>query len=351
MKELGLAFSVAFAMSFGVGTAALGAIPDADRPFVRGLSLTATEAGLLEGHLAKEGGDAGLEMREELLGYYAVRVDPASWRSLGSHVKWLVQNQPEKDIARWSCRFLYRGEDQTTYDSIMDEWTKQSSRPGASVKACINAAMVLSLRDGDEPRSFLERAATHFPPEPPFWNEAGAAAADALAYTLSAGCDDSVELRRSRNLGGMSRTVTGGWQLDRERLFVFAAVGLEAGRIGEARSLAEAMINVGTKTADGHAVHRGHALLGLALYESGDEVGAGEELLRSAAPPASRWIAGHGASMLLARQLICAGRKKPVLEYLERCSRIWQDGRGSIRTWREQITGGAMVDFAGHLGL
>lgn len=103
-------------------------------------------------------------------------------------------------------------------------------------------------------------------------------------------------------------------------------------------------------TADwfyGNAVHRGNLVLGAVAFAKGDVDGAALFLVRAGRTPGSPQLNSFGPRMGLARDLLEAGQRDAVAEYLELCGRFWR--QETVDAWIRTIEAGGMPDFGSNL--
>jgi hypothetical protein len=122
--------------------------------------------------------------------------------------------------------------------------------------------------------------------------------------------------------------------------YALAFSALEAGALERARRFAgeslekdiEARLGMyGGNPPDSYA-HAAHIIIGLVDLREGNVSGA-EEHLRAASRvrTVEPWEATFGPDFRLARDLLRAGRREAVLEYLSRYSQLWKSRRGQTQ--------------------
>lgn len=111
----------------------------------------------------------------------------------------------------------------------------------------------------------------------------------------------------------------------------------------------------------GNALHHGNLLRGRVALKRGDTGGAGDFLRAAAKTPGSPQLSTFGPNMLLAKELVEAGEREVVLEYLEDCKAFWKtaarvatpDGAMSpaaaLDVWAVAVREGRMPDFGPNL--
>lgn len=116
---------------------------------------------------------------------------------------------------------------------------------------------------------------------------------------------------------------------------------LAADELSKAKAYAEEALAVAS-TCDsdwnyGNAIHDGNMVLGQIALRQGDVQSASDYLLRAGATPGSPQLDSYGPTLDLARELLDAGEKDIVIEYLEQCRRFWKLEAGRLDHWIEEI--------------
>jgi len=91
---------------------------------------------------------------------------------------------------------------------------------------------------------------------------------------------------------------------------------------------------------DAHDLHDAHTFLGVIALAEGDAATAGNHLLASAANEGSPVMRSFGPNMRLAKALLEAGEREPVLKYFERCGEFWRMDRGLLAEWTKIVEAG-----------
>ncbi len=133
---------------------------------------------------------------------------------------------------------------------------------------------------------------------------------------------------------------------DRPRLLGDA---IEAAALAGDWATAEAWARelLASEDATVRSLMKGHQGVGLALAARGDLDGAAAELLQMGTIPPGASTQSFGPSMLLARELLVAGRTEPVLAYLDAVSAYWQPE--TVAGWKATIEAGQVPDFGANL--
>jgi hypothetical protein len=91
----------------------------------------------------------------------------------------------------------------------------------------------------------------------------------------------------------------------------------------------------------GNVIHEANALLGRAALLDGDTRTAGDYLLKAGRTPGSPQLDSFGPDFTLAAQLVAAGEKQVVLEYLDLVEKFWakkrRENAETLAKWREDL--------------
>ncbi len=124
-----------------------------------------------------------------------------------------------------------------------------------------------------------------------------------------------------------------------------AATAVEAGQSGKAQSYATQAIK--SENADG--LFYGSLALGRLALRAGDRRKAGEYLLAAGRAPSSPVRVSFGPNMLLAKELLDAGERDVVLQYLDLCGKFWTSDKDKLAEWKDAIDQGTPPDFGANL--
>ncbi|WP_321475859.1 hypothetical protein [uncultured Paludibaculum sp.] len=127
---------------------------------------------------------------------------------------------------------------------------------------------------------------------------------------------------------------------------------LDAQASDEAGAYAREMLDKAKDTKDwyrGNLVFYGNMVLGQLALRGGDQAQAAEYLLASGQTPGSPQLNSFGPNMSLAKELIEAGYKEPVLQFFEECRLFWRGERGRLTAWAAQVNSEQMPNFRANL--
>ena len=110
----------------------------------------------------------------------------------------------------------------------------------------------------------------------------------------------------------------------------------------------------------GNAIHHGNLIQGRAALKRGDTQAAGDFLRAAGETPGSPQLNSFGPNMLLAKELLEAGEREAVLDYLERCEAFWATGgaitsegpmlaAAALDKWASEVREGRVPDFGPNL--
>jgi len=128
---------------------------------------------------------------------------------------------------------------------------------------------------------------------------------------------------------------------------------IERGQLLQAASLARELLSLATLYPDdwnnGNAVHHGHMMLGRVALADGDIGTAREQLIAAGHTSGSPQLNSFGPNMRLAQELLRAGERDVVLEYLGLCRRFWEMGHAELAAWTRDIDENRLPDFGPNL--
>jgi hypothetical protein len=99
----------------------------------------------------------------------------------------------------------------------------------------------------------------------------------------------------------------------------------------------------------GNAIYYGNTSIGRAALRRGDVAEAERRLLAAVQAPGSPQLSSFGPNMNLAKELVEAGHRKTVLEFLDLCRPVWTMHGDRLDTWKTIILDGRVPDFGANL--
>jgi hypothetical protein len=99
----------------------------------------------------------------------------------------------------------------------------------------------------------------------------------------------------------------------------------------------------------GNRIHEANILMGRSALHRGRLEAARSYLLAAGRTPGSPQLNSFGPSMRLAKEMLEAGERETVLEYLALCGSFWKSGRGRLDDWSLDIKEGRSPNFGDSL--
>ena len=125
------------------------------------------------------------------------------------------------------------------------------------------------------------------------------------------------------------------------------------GEYEKARSLSEALLSEAeswrTDWNYGNAVHVAHLVLGRIELSSGDKNKARMHLLEAGRTPGSPQLNTFGPDMLFAKEMLKAGERETVLEYLQLTGKFWKKRESQLSDWKATIEKGEIPNFGANV--
>ena len=132
-----------------------------------------------------------------------------------------------------------------------------------------------------------------------------------------------------------------------------AQAAFEAGDSAKAAAWSIEMLTAAEKAENGREysdeVHYGNIVLGRIALRQGDTTSASTHLLKAADTTGNSHLDTFGPNMMLAKEMLDRGWNKPVLEYLEACSKFWKSDDGKLAKWQSDVAAGKTPDFGANL--
>ncbi len=95
----------------------------------------------------------------------------------------------------------------------------------------------------------------------------------------------------------------------------------------------------------GNRIHQANIMMGRSALRGGDLKSARSCLLAAGHTHGSPQLDSYGPSMSFAREMLEAGEREPVLEYLNLCRSFWTADEGRLDRWIQEIKEGQKPDF------
>jgi hypothetical protein len=131
-------------------------------------------------------------------------------------------------------------------------------------------------------------------------------------------------------------------------------LAFESGQIEKAKAYATELLNSVVPDAphycpDSEMSFDANIMLGRIALRQGDKQQAIVHLLEAGRTTGSPTLKSFGPNMMLAKELLLAGERDAVIEYLNRCSRFWYDSDHRLQQWISIIRQGGMPEFRANL--
>lgn len=330
-------------------------------------AVTPLEAKRLEARLLRDPSD--VDARIQLVGYYSkwqAKDTPARAKARAAHRLWLVENRPEisDDYPFWDRRAFKL--DSPEYLSLKNAWLKQIEANKTNSAIRTNAFKFLKYYDRALAAKIMMDGLTLQPDEYQYpllvsqmyeqmpeevINETPEQHLERIKNELDAGRIALALLKTERSDNR-----------DSSRMFLLKKLpqaAFELNRYDEARSLAtELILDFGqSASAYGYddAAHIGNIILGRVALKQKDINAAKEYLLIAIRAPLRReksWLGEIDTT--LAKELLEAGEKETVIEYLKLCEglsnlttekKLFENQSTKLKLWQEQIRQGKTPTF------
>jgi hypothetical protein len=130
-------------------------------------------------------------------------------------------------------------------------------------------------------------------------------------------------------------------------------VAFEAGEYERAATYSKEALDLAQLSEDSssnaEATHYGNIVLGRITLRQGDLASASAYLLKAATTIGNPHLDTFGPNMMLAKELLDKGERKPVLEYFDLCGKFWTGDDGKLGQWRSAVLSGQNPDFGANL--
>lgn len=320
----------------------------------RAAALTEREAAELRARLAADPGDLSTRLtlifheEPEPRRERRARNDPVPH---GRLVLGLIEEHPRSVLAGGAGFFFYAYKRDGMYtgpawEEAIALWERLvAEHPEDAAIACNAGQLLLSdpfrwEQLGERALALLERARALAPDDPRYALKLGACHAQLGARTR----EDQDPVAAARTA---VRHLRAAWDLTPEDeraalavhgkplTMVLATALFDAGEPDPAREFAR--LALAREKRSGDLVYRMNVLLGRIALAAGDVDGAVRHLLAASETTGSPVLGSFGPKMTLARELLAAGRRAEVIEFLERCRRFWHSGGEKLDAWIRAI--------------
>lgn len=325
---------------------------EANRLLRTGRQMSPDEAGAAEARV--EAAPQLIDERLTLVGFYWIQSCGSDRYAdkLCSHVIDLIRHDPLAEFLRDPLFFVIpAGCSHDTRARIRDEWLKQMDLHPTSVQVLDNAASFFKEfdplvadrlfrraceLDGDEGRWAFRRALL-------------------LSSQIRGGLADRFLIETKIKDLELSRFKQADEHENAYLLAELAACAFAVGMDRDATRLAHMSVNAAQPShgSDGFddPLHASNILLGRTAIRSGDRAQAARYLLDAAKICRSAHPEPLGPDVVLAGELLAAGERGAVEEYLTTCASLWVEGRAILAGWADEIKRGQTPDLLANYNL
>jgi tetratricopeptide (TPR) repeat protein len=316
---------------------------DADDLTMAGWNLSARKARALEKQVRENPND--VTDLTILLGYYFGKEcrSRAARTRRQKHILWLIENMPEADVLALPEGHFLEASEPEAYLKGKKIWLEQIEKNPGSFRILGHSANYLFLSDRElAERSF--RKAMLVDPENPWWPHS-------LAHLYSFGKWNKSASERRDSAGKALEQLEKAYNLfpDEAKNYILrdlAKTAYEAEEIKKAKRFAEKMLDSDIERWDiDRDINHGNDILGRIALGVGEIEKAKDHLIAAGSTRGAPPLGWFGPSMSLAKELLEAGEKDSVLQYLELCSRSWKRSRKKTKKWARAINKGKIPDL------
>jgi tetratricopeptide (TPR) repeat protein len=281
-----------------------------------------------------------LALRQEVLEAYFLDRSPEGRKSRERHALWVVENAPDSWLAGSPFAGFVQALEPDAYERAKVLWLAHVGTRKASPAVLGNASDFFLLNDRDRALELLERAVKLAPDDPEWRRKLG---------HLHALEDSDREPKKEQARAALENFEAAAARTEHDsdrylNLGDMANAALRAGETAKAEAYARELLDLAEASSRdwnyGNAVHDGHRILGQLALERGDVRSAKEHLLAAGETPGSPQLNSFGPELTLANDLLAAGERATVVEYLKACTRFWKTRGDDLRAWIAAIEAG-----------
>ena len=313
-------------------------LEDAWRLMDAGRKISAADFSAGESKLQKDPTD--LVTRLQLLGHEAHGevMPPAGVKLLLG----LIENNPRSLIAGPICITLSVFYDQRTFIQAIELWEKNIKANPAAARILGNAAMwmeqssMIQPKYKDQSKALFDKARALEPNNPDWAEHLGRAwlgeattldSPEQAGERIAAAKNCIKQFEEAERLRHQSTPGAYRMQNGESYLEIMARASLLAGETNQAKACAmELLKSADAKTETwnyGNLIHGYNSFLGLIALHEGKPDEAANYLLAAGKTPGSPQLDSFGPDFMLAKELLQAGQKEAVLQYLDLVGNFW----------------------------
>ncbi len=301
--------------------------------------------------------------RITLLSFYSGKVireglTPEELANRREHILWIIEHSPSSDFAGSFEASFPEGRDfgKGDFDGIQQArqlWLRQVQAKSTDPRLIYNAGQFFKWSDDwKQAQELAERAYAIKPTDHDI--------ASFLAGLYWRDARHSSAKEEVRNMAAKSVKIFEQALKDahdsRERFYDLpdaAQASLEAGDYERAASYSKELLSLADQADfmkdNSDALHYGNIVLGRIALAKGDIATASASLLRAGIIKGNPHLDTFGPNMMLAKELLDKGERKPVLEYFDLCGKFWELHNGKLSQWRSVVLAGKNPDFGANL--
>ncbi|GMV95139.1 MAG: hypothetical protein AMXMBFR82_49170 [Candidatus Hydrogenedentota bacterium] len=287
-----------------------------------------------------------IDVHMKLLGYYLDNPDiraPANGVNLQeANIAWCINNVPHCTLLTLATADISVNGPSDSYDRLAKCWRDAVANDVDDQQIVLNAAEFFVFRDPRTSVKILLRSLPKKNVSPKYLQLLSEAYKRIHRREGQQAIEGLSEIQRVLD----TQSVSGNWV---ELSVSLVELAIECGDLEGANKFLNYFFD--NKDKDqvfdiNFLTHKAHILRGQVAFKQGDADMAGKILLEAADVPESPHMKIAGPSMRLARDLLRAGKKDVVLEYIERWKGRWDGPTSFLLTqWEQEVRHGEEPDF------
>lgn len=286
--------------------------------------------------------------RIKLLAYHRkyFRTDANAW---WRHARWIIQNHPEWAVGAVSALISPPRRESSYYREARNLWLGHIEGAYRDNPAVLeNAVHFFSIHEPELAVTAMTRCIDLMPPDAPAFSRL------ARRCKVLIWADDEPFAERAARLVEhlekvFPRLSTSDRRHVRSHLATLSLLAMDLAKAKEHATIALAGKNEEPRWNVGNVQHRCALVLGHVALLEGDVNGAEGYLLKAVEDVDGQILSSFGPDMWLARELLRAGHRSAVLEYLRICRASWRSGQTTVDGWIQIVRSGGTPDFGSNL--
>jgi hypothetical protein len=304
-----------------------------------GSRISKDEAGRLEERLKADPLD--FAARASLLGYYSAgRAKSRAARSKRiEHILWVIENAPDCDLGKTPCLYISKSEHPDAFEKARALILLQCENFNSNPEVLADLGCMLKSEDMETAETILRRAHSISKKK------------DRVAFWLSHvlhryGQQQRDSEKLAEAVTFMQEVVNAEKPTPKfDYRFWLAKMAFDSGQIELATTVSLNML--ADNVENNESVHVAHIVLGRIAFATGDISSAVKHLLSAGNVGSSPRLCSYGPMMKLAQDLLEAGQREPVIQYLRDCKSFWEMGKRKLPKWIREIEVGETPKLQG----